>query len=104
MSILDNMKPGEFDRMMTPVVASQITDEANVIRAAEQRIVGHLRTLAEQGNHVIVYPIEEGRSHILVWAPDSDREDVETAVVSIQLDAETASELLESDSPNIGEA
>lgn len=105
MSILDNLKPGEFDRMMTPVVRSQITDECNIIRAAEQRIVGHIRTLAEQGNEVIVYPIEEGRSHILVWAPDSDREDVETAVLSIQLDGEIATELLDEDrSGNIGEA
>lgn len=94
-----------FDKMMTPVVASQITDERNVIRAAEQRICGHLRILAEQGNTVIVYPIEEGRSHILVWSPDSDREDVETAVVSIQINGDVATELLDSDrTGNIGEA
>lgn len=74
-----------------------ITDQQNAIKMAEQRIASRIRELVDAGLEAVVYPIEEGRSHVLVWWDHSDREDVATAALSIQLPHLIATYILDSD-------
>lgn len=91
----------EFNRMMTSPVVSLIVDEENLITAASQRKQGHLKTLAEQGNEVVVYGLFDDVSYcdIRVYAPGTRTEDDgdDMHLIVTGLDYELAMALYETD-------